>query len=141
MEPPSGDLDTTLGEAAEVPIPDRLPIMEPASGVIEMETVEALECLEDTNLKVANEGAEAAPVSLSASSPHQGGIEKFQGMPRLEDAKPEEVLREEPLVATPPADAVMDLEGMPELEDGGPEESIEENSADIPPIRKPLAQP
>ena len=77
MEPPSGDLDTTLGETTEVPIPDRLPIVEPAGRVIEMEMVEASEHLENTTLKVVDEGAEAALASPPASTSHQGGVEEF----------------------------------------------------------------
>ena len=71
---------------------------------------------------------------------HQGGVEEFQGMPKLEDAKPEEVLREEPPVAIPPAEAMIDLEGMPELGDDGSKECIEEYSADVPLIGESLAQ-
>ena len=42
--PTCGDPDTTCGEGAEVPALDEPPIVEEASGVIEMETVEVPEC-------------------------------------------------------------------------------------------------
>ena len=72
MEPPRGNLDTTLGESVEVPIPDRPPIVEATSGVIEMEMAEASEHPEDTTLGVVDEGAEATPASLPAPMPHLG---------------------------------------------------------------------
>ena len=70
MEPPSGDLGTTLGETAEVQIPDRPPIVEPTGGVIETGMVEVSEHPGDTTLKVVNEDAETIQAALT---PHQVG--------------------------------------------------------------------
>ena len=62
-------------------------------------------------------------------------------MPELEDAKPKDDLREEPLMNVTPAKTGMDLRDLPPLEDGRFKEGKEESLADIPWIEEPLSQP
>ena len=80
--------------------------------MIETGTVKVSEHPEDTTLKVIDEDAEAIQASPSALMPNHVGAVEPEDMPELEDANPEEVLREEPPVA----------DGTIDLEDASPEE-------------------
>ena len=100
-EPTSGDPDMTPGEAAEVPILDEPPVVEATGRVIEMETVGVSEHPQDMTLGIINEGTEATPAPLPVLLLCLEAADEFQDMPELDDAKPEDDPREEPMVDVP----------------------------------------